>query len=71
MVMFWDKLAIFLSLHFFFFFILFFRKLHTHPVSLESMTSPSTLLQKEEVPFELKLIGALSRRVLTLLLVLS
>ena len=28
-----------------------------HPVGHELMTSPSTLLQIEEVPFELKLLG--------------
>jgi hypothetical protein len=34
-------------------------KFHTHPVRLELTTSPSTLLQREEVPFELNLIGFL------------
>jgi hypothetical protein len=40
---------------FFFFFLI--SKLHMHLVGLEPMVSPSTLLQREEVPFELKLIG--------------
>jgi hypothetical protein len=38
------------------FFVLIIGKLHWHPVGLESTTSPSALLQMEEVPFELKLI---------------
>ena len=42
---------------FLFFFLI--GKLHTHPMGIESATSPSTLpLQGEEVPFELELIGA-------------
>lgn len=32
-------------------------KLHMHPVGLEPTTSPSTLIEREEVKFELKLIG--------------
>ena len=38
----------------------FIAKLHTHPIVLKLMSSPSTtlLLQKENVPFELELIGS-------------
>jgi hypothetical protein len=39
------------------FIYLFIGKLHTHLVGLEPTTSSSSLLQREEVPFELKLIG--------------
>ena len=35
----------------------FFIGKYTHTVRLEPKTSPSTLLQREEVPFELNLIG--------------
>lgn len=38
-------------------FFLYIGKLHTHPVILKLMTSPSTLLQREEVPFGLNLNG--------------
>ena len=34
----------------------FIGKLHMHSVGLEHTTSPSTLLQRKEVPFELNLI---------------
>jgi hypothetical protein len=33
-------------------------------VELDPMTSPFTLLQKEEVPFELKLVGISKKRIL-------
>jgi hypothetical protein len=35
------------------FFYSFIAKLHMQPVGLEATTSPSTLLQREEVKFEL------------------
>lgn len=35
----------------------FISKLHTHSVGYERKTSPSTMLYREEVPFELELIG--------------
>jgi hypothetical protein len=36
-------------------------KLHKHPVGHEPTASPSTLLQREGIPFELKLIGIKSK----------
>ena len=43
---------------FFFFFFFLISKLHMYAVGLEAKTLPSTLLlHKEEVPFELELLG--------------
>jgi hypothetical protein len=44
-------------LHDFFFLIFFIGMLPTYPMGFDPMTSPSTLLQREQVPVELKLIG--------------
>jgi hypothetical protein len=45
--------------------IFFFFLSNTHLMGLEPTTSPSTLLQREEVPFELKLIGFLKNYVVS------
>lgn len=43
-------------------FFFFIGKLHSHPVEHEPMTSLSALLQREEVPLELKLIRSTKKK---------
>jgi hypothetical protein len=50
---------------FYYYYYFFIGKLHAHPMGLEPTSSPSTLLQREELPFELKLIGFLKNYVVS------